>query len=246
MKIVKRVLPVLLIVLALAGCDFFDQLKKGVAHTASRINSIQAVGTTWEFAFVDIEYVFTGTGVADEQAVFGREGSDARDTVQIELQGTIYTDVDTLTPNTRYTYTLWLLDGEDLEEYDEVGVKTLPILQVTSPADTIFENTEVEVRWQKLTYEGEDYLKYKVAIYKVDAEDLYEADPTVFLNLVSPLDTATVEIQESDTEGSHTFSIDPQYIAEGYAVTVNTEQGIFDKVSNQSTGIKPFLWLQVP
>ncbi|MCK4232194.1 hypothetical protein KAX21_04525, partial [candidate division WOR-3 bacterium] len=61
---IKRILPILFIALALAGCDFLKKaLTKGVAHSASRINSIQALGVSKEFAFVDIEYVFTGTGV---------------------------------------------------------------------------------------------------------------------------------------------------------------------------------------
>ncbi|TKJ40206.1 hypothetical protein CEE36_09735 [candidate division TA06 bacterium B3_TA06] len=245
MKIVKRVLPVLLIALALAGCDLLKKaLTKGIAHTASRINSIQAVGASKEFAFVDIEYVFTGTGVADERAVFSREGSDARDTVEIELQGTIYTDVDTLTPNTRYTYTLWLLDGEDLEEYDEVTVKTLPVIEIVTPADNLTADA-VELTWKKLTYEGEDYLTYEVAIYDGEGIDLADLDLEALLELTDPVEDPTeVVLDASDTEGSHTFGVSPPALAKAYVVKVTTKRGIGDKLSNKSTAIKPFLWLE--
>jgi hypothetical protein len=247
MKFAKRVLPVLLIALTIVGCDFLKKaLTKGVAHAASRINSIQAIGDSKEVAIVDIEYVFTGTGASsDDQAVFGREGSEARDTVEIELSGTVFTDVDTtLLPNSTYTYNLWILSGNDLEEYDELTVKTLPVVEITLPADTLTEDA-VEVRWKKLSYEGEDYLKYKVAIYDAEGVDL--TDPTSFSNfmeLATPLEgPVEVELGPSDTEGSYTFSVSAPALASGYVVSVNTEKGIFDKLSNQSTGLKPFLWV---
>jgi len=242
---IKRILPILFIVLALAGCDFFDQLKKGVAHTASRINSVQAVDTSWEFAFVDIEYVFTGTGVSDERAVFGREGSDARDTVQIELQGTLYTDVDTLTPNTDYTYTLWLLDGEELTEYDEISVKTLPVIEIATPTDTLTDDA-VELKWKKLSYEGEDYLTYEVAIYNAEGINLADPDIGVLLELADPVEGPTeVILDASDTEGSHIFGVSPPALVKPYVVKVATKKGIWDKLSNKSTAFKPFLWVHL-
>jgi len=243
---IKRILPILLIALALAGCDFLKKaLTKGVAHTASRINSIQALGASKEFAFVDIEYVFTGTGVTDERAVFGREGSDARDTVQIELQGTIYADVDTLTPNTDYTYTLWLLDGEDLEEYDKVTVKTLPVIEIATPADT-FTGDAVELKWKKLSYEGKDYLTYEVAIYDAEGIDLADPDIEALLELADPVEGPTeVVLDASDTEGSHIFGVSPPVLAKPYVVKVTTKKGIGDKLSNKSTAFKPFLWVHL-
>lgn len=246
---VKKVLPVLLIALALVGCDFLKKaLTKGVAKSASRINSIQAIGDSREFAFVDIEYVFTGTGVSDEKAVFGREGSDKRDTVEIEVQSTVYLDVDTLAPNTTYNYTLWLLDGDDLTEYDEITVKTLPILQITAPLDTLTEGS-VEVIWDKLTYEGEDYLAYEVSLFDADAEgiDLTDPDLETLLALTTPLEGPfDVELDAADTEGSYAFSYSSPYFLRGYIVKVTTNKGIGDMLSNKSTAFKPFLWIGEP
>jgi hypothetical protein len=246
---IKKVLPILLIALAVLGCDKLkDAFTKGVAKTASRINSVQAIGGSKEFAFVDIEYVFTGTGVSDEKAVFGRDGSDKRDTVDIEAQGTVYLDVDTLAPNTTYNYNLWLLDGDDLIEYDEVTVKTLPILKINTPLDTLTEGP-LEVTWDKLTYEGEDYLDYEVSLFDADEEgiDLENPDLQTLLALTTPVEGPfDVKLDAADTEGSYTFTYASQYFMRGFIVKVTTNKGIGDKLSNKSTAFKPFLWVGEP
>lgn len=243
MKFAKRVLPVLLIALTIVGCDFLKKaLTKGVAKTASRINSIWVADSSRSFAFVDIEYVFTGTGVSDEKAVFGREGSDKRDTVEIEVQSTVYFDVDTLTPNTTYNYTLWLLDGDDLTEYDEMMVKTLPILEITAPLDTL-TGTSVEVIWDKLTYEGENYLDYEVSIFDGKGIDLTNPSLESLLALTDPVEgPESVSLGESDTEGSYTFGLSAPTGLKAYVIEVTTNKGIGDKLSNKSTAFKPFVW----
>lgn len=244
MKTLRKVLPVILISLVIiSGCDLINQLKTGVGHTASRINTIWLADSSRSFAFVDIEYVFTGTGVSDQKAVFGREGSEKRDTVDIAVQSTLYTDVDTLTPNTSYTYTLWLLDGSKLEEYDELTVKTLPKLEIVTPSDTL-TGTTVELKWKKLTYDGEDYLDYEVAIYDGEGIDLTDPDLESLLALTDPVeDPVEVSLESSDTEGSHTFGVSAPSLAKAYVVKVTTKKGIGDKLSNKSTAFRPFLWL---
>jgi len=240
---IKKVLPVLLIAAVVLGCDFIkDALTKGVAKSASRINSIQAIGGSREFAFVDIEYVFTGTGVSDEQAVFGRDGSDKRDTVEIEVQSTMYLDVDTLTPNSTYNYTLWLLDGSKLTEYDDITVKTLPILEITAPQDTLTE-TSIVVTWDKLSYEDEDYLNYEVSIFDGEGIDLTDPDLESLFALTDPVEgPVDVSLDASDTEGSHTFGLSVPAVVEAYVIKVTTNKGIGDKLSNKSTAFKPFVW----
>lgn len=240
----KRFLALALIAALAAGCDILTKLEKGVYHTASRINSIQAVDSSATFAFVDIEYVFTGTGVSEQEAVFGREGSDKRDTVEIELQGTIYTDTDTLKPSMEYEYTLWLLDGEELTSYDEMTVKTLPEIEIVTPRDTLSEDG-LQVKWKKLTYDGEDYLTYEVALY--DAEGIADiTDPSLesLLALADPVEgPEEVSLDASDTEGTHTFGASPPLLAKAYVVKVTTKKGIGDALSNKSTGFKPFVWV---
>ncbi|MBD3284797.1 hypothetical protein GF359_00475 [candidate division WOR-3 bacterium] len=240
---VKKVFTLALLgMLFIIGCDLIDQLKKGAYHTASRINSIQAIGSSKEFAFVDIEYIFTGTGVSGQKAVFGRSGSDKRDTMEIAVQSTVYYDTDTLSADTDYTYTLWLLDGTEPEDYDEIPVKTMPIIEIITPADTLTGET-VELKWNKLTYEGEDYLTYEVAIYDGSGLDLSNPDLEALLALTDPLeDPQEVTLTESDTEGIHTYSINPPAILQVYVAKVTTKKGIGDKLANKSTAFKPFVW----
>ena len=157
--------------LLLSGCNIIDQLKQGVYHAASRINSIQAIGASKEFAMVDIEYVFTNT-VPASKVVIGRGENAKRDTLDIVLVGTVYNDVDTLAPEQTYSYYLWLLNGTTLTTYDTVEVKTLPVLEITAPGDTLTGNA-ITVTFKKLTYDGKDYLDYKIALY--DAEEIGRA-----------------------------------------------------------------------
>lgn len=248
MKKTYVLIPITVVFLALVSCSILEQLKKGVAHTASRINSIQAIGESREFAFVDIEYVFTETGVSDEKAVFNLKGSPNSDTVDIALAGTLYTGIDTLKANTTYTYILSLLDGAKLTEYDEIEVKTLPLVSISHPADTFFGGYDpLEVRWNKLSYEGEDYLTYEVALYDGSGIDITDPDLESLLALTDPLEGPfEVTLTSSDTEGSYKFSTLSPYQVKGYIVKVSTKKALFDKLSNKSTAFKPFLWFGPP
>ncbi len=248
MKKISILAPLILLSFGLNGCDILDQFKKGVAHTASRINSIQAIGKSQEFAFVDIEYVFTETGVSKEKAVFNLQGSPNSDTVDIALAGTLYIGVDTLKANTTYTYILSLLDGTNLTEYDEIAVKTLPLISITHPGDTFFGDSDpLEVRWNKLSYEGEEYLTYEVALYDASELDLTNPDLESLLALTDPVEgPVEVTLMSSDTEGSYEFSTISPYFMRGYVVKVGTKKALFDKLSNKSTAFKPFVWFGPP
>ncbi len=239
MKIVKRVLPVLLIALALAGCGLIDQLKKGVARKASRITSVVATDTvSKEFAIVDIEYVFTGTGISADKVVFSREGSDRQDTLNIVLVGTIYTDLDTLSSNTTYTYKMWVIDGGEMKEYDEVELTTLPAIEVTSPDLAV--SGDLTVTWKKISTQDKDYLKYKIEIFQVKAEDLTDIDGLIAL--MDPLEPVVeVELAESDTEGEYTFSAANYDLPGGYAIKVSTTS-FFGSLVDKSSTIKAFVW----
>lgn len=228
-------------VFLLSGCSIIDQLKQGVYHAASRINSIQAIGASREFAMVDIEYVFTGTGITATKVVFGREGSTRRDTANIVLAGTVYNDVDTLEPEKTYSYNLWLLDGSTLSAYDTVEIKTLPVLQITAPGDTL-TGSAITVTFKKLTYDGKDYLDYKIALYDAEGLDLTNPDPEVFLKLATPIEEKTISITENDTEGSINLSTTNPAFIKGYVVTVSTTKPVFGALANTSIGVKPFFW----
>ncbi len=224
----------------LSGCNIIDQLKQGVYHAASRINSIQAIGSSREFAMVDIEYVFTNA-VPASKVVVGREGSSKRDTLDIVLAGTVYNDVDTLETEKTYKYHLWLLDGGALNAYDTVEIKTLPVLDVTAPADTL-TGDKITVTFKKIVYDGKGYLDYKVALYDAEGLDLTNPDPSVFLNLATPIEEKTISITDNDTEGSVNLSEPAPTLIKGYVVTVSTTKPVFGALANTSTGVKPFFW----
>lgn len=227
-----------------SGCEIINQLKQGVYHAASRINSIQAIGASKEFAMVDIEYVFTGTGITATKVVFGRSGSTRRDTANIVLAGTIYNDVDTLEAEKAYTYYMWLLDESGLKSYDTVEVKTLPVLEITAPSDTLTGNA-ITVTFKKLTYDGKDYLDYKIALYDAEGLDLFDPDPEVFLKMATPIEEKSLSITENDTQGSINLSTAPSAFLKGYVVTVSTDKPVFGPLVNKSTGVKPFFWMNV-
>lgn len=235
---VKKVLPILLIIMALAGCGLFEQLQKGVARKASRITSVVATDTvSKEFAIVDIEYVFTGTGISADKVVFSREGSDREDTLDIVLAGTIYTDVDTLSPNTTYTYKMWVIDNDKMKEYDEVEVTTLPDIEVSSPDLAV--SGDLTVTWKKISTEDKDYLKYKIELFQVEADDLTDID--ALIALTNPIDEEEVKLSESDTEGEYTFSAANYELPGGYAVQVSTTS-LFGSLVDKSSTIKAFVW----
>lgn len=238
----RKVLPLILIgvfLVVCTGCDFLDQLKQGIYNTASQINSVQAIGSSKEFAFVSIEYIFTGTGITADQVVFGREGSEKRDTVNITVTGTVYADADTLEPNSSYSYYMWLLENDELTPYDTVEVTTLPILEVNLPADTLFDDF-LRVNWDKLTTEDKEYLDYKVSVYDVELSDVM--NPEAFLvSLGTPLDSEDVSITESDSEGEVTLNVSPPALIEAYAVVVST-QSLLGPLVNKSSAIKPLVW----
>ncbi|MBN2379136.1 hypothetical protein JXM67_04985 [candidate division WOR-3 bacterium] len=246
---IKKVLTLAFIgMLVILGCDIIDDLKKGVSHTASRINSIQAIGDSKEFAFVDIEYVFTGTGVGNQKAVFSREDSDKADTMDIALAGTFYTDIDTLKSSSTYTYDLSLLNGTKLTAYDKIEVKTLPLIEITHPADTFFGDYDpVEVKWDKISYDGEDYLTYEVALYDASELDFDDPDLEDLLALSKPLEgPIQVTLDAADTEGSYTFEYASALFVGFYVVKVTTNKALFDKLANKSTTFKPFVWCGPP
>lgn len=235
---VKKVLPILLIILTLAGCGLVEQLQKGVARKASRITSVVATDTvSKEFAIVDIEYVFTGTGISADKVVFSREGSDRQDTLNIVLAGTIYTDVDTLSPNTTYTYKMWVIDNDKMKEYDEVEVTTLPDIEVSSP--DLVVSGDLTVTWKKILTEDKDYLKYKIELFQVEAGDLTDID--ALIALTNPVDEEEVELAESDTEGEYTFSAANYELPGGYVVKVSTTS-FFGSLVDKSSTIKAFAW----
>ena len=235
---VKKVLPILLIILALAGCGLVEQLQKGVARKASRITSVVATDTvSKEFAIVDIEYVFTGTGMSADKVVFSREGSSREDTLDIVLAGTIYTDVDTLSPNTTYTYKMWVIDNDKMKEYDEVEVTTLPDIEVSSPDLAV--SGDLTVTWKKISTEDKDYLKYKIELFQVEADDLTDID--ALIAFTNPIDEEEVELAESDTEGEYTFSAANHELPGGYAVKVSTTS-LFGSLVDKSSTIKAFAW----
>lgn len=235
---VKKVLPILLIILTLAGCGLVEQLQKGVARKASRITSVVATDTvSKEFAIVDIEYVFTGTGISADKVVFSREGSDRQDTLNIVLAGTIYTDVDTLSPNTTYTYKMWVIDNDKMKEYDEVEVTTLPDIEVSSPDLAV--SGDLTVAWKKILTEDKDYLKYKIELFQVEAGDLTDID--ALIALTNPVDEEEVELAESDTEGEYTFSAANYELPGGYVVKVSTTS-FFGSLVDKSSTIKAFAW----
>ncbi|GEM_PF-1696867 len=245
MKHVKKVLPLIVLFASIiVGCDVINKaLTKGISHTASRINSIQAIGGSKEFAFVDIEYVFTGTGVSGEKAVFSRSGSNKSDTIAILLAGTIYTDIDTLKANSAYTYSLALWNGSRLKDYDQINVVTLPIIKITTPADT-FSSSNLKVEWNKLSYDGKDYLDYEVALYDAAGLDLTNPDLKSLLAMTKPLEGPfKVSLSESDSKGSYTFSASPPALFKAYVVKVTTKKATFDKLSNKSTAFRPFVWV---
>lgn len=225
----------------LSGCNIIDQLKQGVYHAASRINSIQAIGSSREFAMVDIEYVFTGTGITATKVVFGREGSARRDTANIVLAGTVYNDVDTLETEKTYKYYLWLLDGGTLNAYDTVEIKTLPVLDVTAPADTL-TGDKITVTFKKVVYDDKGYLDYKVSLYDAEGLDLTNPDPSVFLNLATPIEEKTISITDNDTEGSVNLSEPAPTLIKAYVVAVSTTKPVFGALANKTTGFKPFVW----
>jgi len=235
---IKRILPILLIILTLTGCGLVEQLQKGVARKASRITSVVATDTvSKEFAIVDIEYVFTGTGISADKVVFSREGSDRQDTLNIVLAGTIYTDVDTLSPNTTYTYKMWVIDNDKMKEYDEVEVTTLPDIEVSSPDLAV--SGDLTVTWKKISTEDKDYLKYKIELFQVEADDLTDID--ALIALTNPVDEEEVELAESDTEGKYTFSAANYELPGGYVVKVSTTS-FFGSLVDKSSTIKAFAW----
>jgi len=168
--------------------------------------------------------------------------------VDIALAGTFYTDIDTLQSNSTYTYDLSLLSGSKLSAYDEIEVKTLPLIEITHPADTFIGDYDpVEVKWNKITYEGEDYLTYEVALYDASELSLEDPDLETFLALTEPVeDPVEVTLDAGDTEGSHTFEYTSSYFIRGYVVKVTTKKALFDKLSNKSTAFKPFIWFGPP
>ncbi len=235
---IKRILPILFIALALAGCGLVEQLQKGVARKASRITSVVATDTvSKEFAIVDIEYVFTGTGISADKVVFSREGSSREDTLNIVLAGTIYTDIDTLSPNTTYTYKMWVIDNDKMKEYDEVEVTTLPDIEVSSPDLAV--SGDLTVTWKKISTEDKDYLKYKIELFQIEAGDLIDID--ALIALTNPVDEEEVELAESDTEGKYTFSAANYELPGGYAVKVSTTS-FFGSLVDKSSTIKAFAW----
>ncbi len=224
------------------GCNIINQLKQGIAHTASQINSVQAIDSSREFATVQIEYIFTGTSVSASKVVIGREGNARRDTLNIVLAGTVYTDADTLAPSQTYSYVLWLLDGTTLTAYDTVEVKTLSKLEIVSPADTLRAD-KITVKWKNLGYGGEGDTKYKIALY--DAKNLDLTDPNAFLKLLtSPVETKEVTLSSSDPDGTIELTTALPSIFASYAVMVSTES-LLGVLVNKSTGIKPFLWSSI-
>ncbi len=229
----KIVIPFILIITACV----WQVPEQGISYSASTVYSLQQFGKTKEFGNISMVYVYPVKPQFDKIKIERLDSSGkfqkVVDTLDVEEPQNI-NDVDTLTPDTKYFYTMTFIDGGE-HPYDTVETRTLPVIEITAPGDTVSGDT-ITVKWKTIEFEDEKFTEYTVELYKnlFDMENPELPQRLFTLTLTVEGDEGVVEIPWNSNWSRDWFL---------FTIKISTSRELKYLVDN-SISYKGIVWLQ--
>lgn len=217
------------------GCNLgIEGTPKGVSYSASTIFSVQALDTSKTGGNISIVYEFPPT-LTQTRVIIRRTDAVTSDTLTIERgKPLVYNDLDTLIPDKGYSYALALLNGGPTP-YDTVKAKTLPVVDIISPVDTVTGDM-LDIAWYPISQGQTKFLDYKVELFKSGT------NPDSVLNyLTNPVWSTNVTLSASDTVGRVSFARGSLVVNQPFTVRV-TATKVVQLLTDTSVGNRVFLW----